>query len=929
MSDDRTLRIQRLFEGALELEPSERADFLSESCAGDTELRARVEALLAADEGADTYFAELARRAGLPGAEPPAQVVDERIGPYRIVREIGRGGMGVVYLARRDDGQFEQSVALKLIRRGMDGDTARRRFLRERQILARLQHPGIARIHDGGVTDGGLPWFAMEYVDGMPIDRFCDERRLGVDARLELFREVGRAVQHAHGSLVVHRDLKPSNILVSNDGAVKLLDFGIATLLDDSTSADITQTAARVLTPAWSAPEQVRGAPVTTATDVYALGLVLYELLSGRRAHGPTDGSPGSLHREIVERVPDRPSAALADTPEASGVSPANVAEARGTHPARLRRRLAGDLDTICLTALRKEPERRYASAEALVQDIDRHLDGLPILARRDSVNYRLTKFVGRHRVGVAAAALVVAALATGMVAALWQADAAARERDAAEAVTAFMIDLFQTADPSVSGGDEVTARELLDRGAERIERRLVDQPDVQARMLTTVGQVYLQLGLHEPARPLLERALELQRERAGGGADLATTALLLGKALSDAGEADAARARLEEALRIRRARYGEEHPAVAESMFELASVLHMTADRARGDTLFERWMAMQDVLPTAPSTAQADRLLQTGQYLRGKQRMPDAERYMREALAMSRSLHGDEHPSVVGSLVALGGLLTNTQRLDEATRTYEEALRLNRGLYPDGHAGRITVLLGLSSIARRQERPAEADSLLGEALDLASQVLDPGDFQVAALRFNRGQVRHTLRRFEDAHSDFARAASIWATQLGPDHPYVMHARAGQAHALRDHGRFQEAEALYLAAEAGYRAAYGDEHALVGSTLLNRGRLYRLSGEPARAVEVLEDAKAVLEVAHGEDAVEVAEVRLALGRSLAALGRLEAARVELEAAYPVLLRERGADDEATRRAADALADLYVAAGRHTEASALRGSPGGR
>ncbi len=923
MSDERTRRTYALFERALEVDPAERAAFLSRSCPDDPELRARVEALLAADEGADAYFADLARRAGLPGVDAGTSAAGERIGPYRIVDEIGRGGMGIVYLAERADGQFEQSVALKLIRRGMDGETARRRFLRERQILARLQHPGIARIYDGGVTDDGLPWFAMEYIDGVPIDRFCDEGRLGVDSRLELFREVCRAVQYAHGNLVIHRDLKPGNILVSSDGGVKLLDFGIARLLDDSAPADITQTVARMLTPAWSAPEQVRGAPVTTATDVYALGLILYELLSGRRAQGMTDGSPESLHREIVERMPESPSAAVAETLEGPGLSAATIADARDTRPGRLRRRLTGDLDTICRTTLRKEPERRYASAEALAQDITRHLEGLPILARPDSAGYRLTKFMGRHRVAVGAAALVVVVLATGVVAALWQAKVAARERDAAEAVTAFMVELFQTADPSVSGGEDVTARELLDRGAQRIERRLAGQPDVQAKLLSTVGQVYLQLGLHDSARPLLEHALQLEHAQGVAGPEVSATALLLGKALADAGDTEGARARLEEALEIRRGLYGETHPDVAESMFELASVLHMTADRALGDTLFEQWMALQDLLRTPAGTAQADRLLQTGQYLRGKERMAEAEQYMREALAMSRSLHGDRHPSVVASLLALGGLLTNTDRLEEARRTYEEAARLDRTLYPDGHGGLVTSLLGLSAIARRQERLTIADSLLDEALAMAPRVLGAGDVQVAVLYYNRGQVRYALDRFEDARADFARATVIWTAQLGPDHVYVMHAKAAQAHALRDDGRFGEAEALYLAAEAGYRAAYGDKHALVGSTLLNLGRLYRMSGDPERAAEVLEEATAILIAAHGDDAVEVADARLARGRSLADLGRMEDARMELEAAHPVLLRERGPEDPTTRQAAAALAEIYDAAGRHAEANALR------
>ena len=925
MEKEQAARVHQLFEQALEREAGERAAFLEDACAGDSELYARVEALLAADEGADTFFADFARRAGLPhGTNPEPRADGDRIGPYRILREIGCGGMGVVYLAQRDDGQFDQTVALKLIRSGGDREAVRRRFLRERQILARLNHPGIARIYDGGVTDNGEPWFAMEYVEGEPIDRFCDARRLDVDARLRLFRDVCRAVQYAHGNLVVHRDLKPGNILVTDTGAVKLLDFGIARPLDASGDLELTQTSARILTPAWSSPEQVRGDDVTTATDVYALGLVLYELLTGRRAHRASD--PDTLTREIVERAPSRPSAVIehpaGEDPKAE-TAPAAVAAARSIGPARLSRRLSGDLDTICLTALRKEPERRYASAEGLVQDIDRHLDGLPILARPDTVAYRLGKFIRRNRAAVVAGALVVLALAAGLVAALWQAQAVARERDTAETVTAFMIDLFETSDPSVSRGEEVTARELLDRGAERVERQLAGRPEVQARMLGAVGQVYVQLGLYDRALPLLQRVLAHERSAGTDAAELATTAALLGKALEATGDPDSARAHYEEALRLRRARFGDAHPAVAESLFDLASLLHASGERARGDTLFEQWIAMQERLPETPSTAQAARLLQTGSYLRAKQRFEEAERYMRSALAMSRSLHGDQHPSVGSALLDLAGLLQSTDRLDEAERLYRDAWRVNRTLYPDGHAQTLTSLMGLAAVARRQQRLEVADSLLRAAIDMAPRAIGPGDFRWATLYYNRGQVRYALQRYEGARSDFARAAGIWAELLGEGSAYVLHATAGQAHALRDAGRYDEAEPLYLAAERGYVDQYGEESALVGATKLNRGRLYALRGDTERAASVLREAIAILAAVHGDEAAETAEARVALGGSLLDLGRFREARGVLEAAHAVLLRERDAEDPTTAKAAELLADAYQALGMRPEARALR------
>ncbi len=357
---------------------------------------------------------DIERGAALLEATSDVEPSRRRVGPYRLLRELGRGGMGVVYLAERVEGGFEQRVVIKLIKRGMDSDAILRRFLRERQILAGLEHVNVARLFDGGVTDDGQPYFAMEYVDGKPLTAYCDERGLAVEQRLRLFEDACRAVQHAHGKLVVHRDLKPSNMLVTSEGQLKLLDFGIAKLLveeDDATA--LTQAGTRLLTPDYAAPEQVRGEPVTTATDVYALGVVLYELLTGRLPYDGDRRGRTDVARAVCEVEPRPPSLAVASQP-------------------RLAKRLRGDLDTIVLKALSKEPSRRYASAEALAEDVRRHLAGHPVQARRDTMAYVAAKFVRRHKVGVAAAAVVTLSLLLGLVGTTWQAAVAARERDRA-----------------------------------------------------------------------------------------------------------------------------------------------------------------------------------------------------------------------------------------------------------------------------------------------------------------------------------------------------------------------------------------------------------------------------------------------------------------------------------------------------------------
>ncbi|HEY7543978.1 MAG TPA: protein kinase, partial [Blastocatellia bacterium] len=363
-----------------------------------------------------------------------ASAVVERIGAYRIIRELGRGGMGTVFLAERDDDEYHNQVAIKLIKRGMDSDAILHRFRTERQILARLNHPNIARLHDGGTASDGRPYFVMEYIEGEPIDRFSDERRLNVTERLELFLQVCLAIQYSHQHLVVHRDIKPSNILVTADGTVKLLDFGIAKLVAPDTGVAETQSATGWMTPEYSSPEQLQGEPATTTSDVYSLGVVLYELLAGRRPYRFGERSPARMVEVILNGGIERPSTAAARTDpvtvqedESTWLSPDVISESRDETPDKLRRRLSGDLDNIVLKAMHREKDLRYRSVTELAQDIRRHLEGHPVLARKDSLSYRTWKFIGRNRAGVAAAVLLIFTLTGGIIATAWQARVARR----------------------------------------------------------------------------------------------------------------------------------------------------------------------------------------------------------------------------------------------------------------------------------------------------------------------------------------------------------------------------------------------------------------------------------------------------------------------------------------------------------------------
>jgi serine/threonine-protein kinase len=507
--------VDRLFEGALDLPEQDRSPFLDRGCGADRSLRAEVERLLVADVGQGGEFLErpLIELLELDGEREG----ETRLGPYRLLEALQSGGMGTVYAATRDDDQYNRRVAIKVLRAGLADGEAAHRFRFERQILARLEHPHIARLYDGGETSDGRPYLVMELIEGQQLDVYCDRNRLTLEARLGLFRKVCGAVQHAHQSLLVHRDLKPSNILVGADGEPKLLDFGIAKQLEPSASAradDLTRTGVRVMTPSYASPEQVRGEAITTASDVYSLGVLLYELVSGTGPY-PIAGLPlHEIEDAICERPPERPSRAF----DPGAPNGEEIAHARGLAPRALRRRLQGDLDNIVLMALRKEPHRRYPSAASLAEDVQRHLRDLPVAARPDTVTYRLRKLARRRRETLAAAALLLL-LATGFGAHLrTQSRRQEAERDKAESALSFLVETFTAANPYENGGEHPTAQDLLDRGAARAATELANQPRVQAALLDAFGRVNAGLARPALARAQLERALELRRKSYGPG---------------------------------------------------------------------------------------------------------------------------------------------------------------------------------------------------------------------------------------------------------------------------------------------------------------------------------------------------------------------------------------------------------------------------
>ena len=714
---------------ALTLSGEERARWLESLRLENSVLAGQVQELLDRDRAADDEG--LLDNSPLRPPETPG-LAGQSVGAYRLISAIGHGGMGTVWLAERNDGRFQRKAAVKFLNAGLVGQGGDQRFKREGAILARLANPNIAELLDAGVTATGQPYLILDYVEGEPIDRYCDERTLDVRARIHLFLDVLAAVAHAHANLIVHRDIKPSNVMVNKEGQVKLLDFGIAKLLEgegqEGAATLLTREGGSALTPEYAAPEQITGGPVTTATDVYGLGVLLYVLLTGQHPAGTGPRSPAELLKAITEKEPKRLSDVVAP-------DQAVHAAARGTNVDKLRRQLRGDLDTIVLKSLKKNPQERYASVTALADDLGRHLRNEPISARPDTMAYRAAKFVRRNRAVVALATLVVVATVGGTIGVLMQARTAFRERDRASRITGFMTNMFKVSDPSQARGNSITAREILDKAAKDIETGLASDPEAQAQMMYVMGEVYDNLGLYPQAEPLLQRALELQEKILGADAPAALESkYLLGRIQVGLGRLAEAERLQRETLSMRTRVLGPEHPETLRSMSRLASVL----------------------------------------FLRGH--LVEAEQLQREALAIARRVLGPEHPETLlltNSLVSTLLLGGNDARYGEAEKLQREALPIELRVWGAEHIDTLNAMMNLGLILCARGQYAEAEKLYREILPVESRLVGPASIDTITLRERLAIAVANQGRYQEADDLHSQVLSARQQVLGPNHPHV------------------------------------------------------------------------------------------------------------------------------------------------------------
>ncbi len=810
-------QIQSVFEQLADLHDAEREAQLSRSCAGDAELRVAVESLLESDhQREDPLLGAIGAAAESLLEDHRDRLIGTRVGPYRVVSILGHGGMSTVYRGERDDSQYQQTVAIKVLQVATLHPHLRNRLHSERHILATLDHSCIARLIDSGDLEDGTPYLVMDHVDGESIDAYCDSRTLFIRERIELFIAVCGAVHYAHRNLVVHRDIKASNIFVTHEGTPKLLDFGIAKLLAPeslSHTVPVTRLQERILTPENAAPEQILGRPITTATDIYALGVLLYQLLTGRSPYRLLSYSQLQLERAICMDEPVRPSQnVIAKFKGESDADRSRISDRRGLSPQRLRARLNGDLDAIIAMAMRKEPDRRYPSVEALSEDLQRHLLGQPVRARQGDWRYNTAKLLRRNLIGVVATLAVFLGLVAIAGMTLWQnhrlgiaRDAAAQERDRAQQVSAFLVDVFSQADPYNAQGHEATAKDLLDRGAERISGNANLQSEVRTQLLESIGLAYRRQGLNERAIPLFEQAVSIRRgAHPPDNRSLAAALANLALALNGAG-----------------------HLVSAEAYMQQAVALAQSGDSAR-------------------SADTADILVQYGHFLQNaKSDLERATQCFLDALAIYRSLPGDQHLSIASTLSALAGAAIWSGDYVKGEQYQREALNLFRTSVSRNYPDHAVALAGLGYILSQRGKYAEAEQTLNEALEIERSVFGPDNQWIASIEADLGTVYEREGEPLRAMASTEDALRITTNRLGAGHYMTgyyldslayLYLKANNLNAAENDAR--QALAVYAQALPARHLYVAATRQLLGEVLLRRGQLAAAEAELRSAMDI-------------------------------------------------------------------------------------------
>ena len=808
-------RAAEIFLHAQTLDPDTRARYVSEICGDNDVLLQEVTRLLDAANESGPYFERLASRVGLDAlADGDEDAVEGRtLGAWRLIEQIGRGGMGAVYRAERADAQYEHQGALKILPRAFDTEQARTRFLAERQILARLVHDNIARLLDGGVTDDGVPYFVMDYIDGLPIDVYCAAGKKDIRERLTLLLEVADAVQYAHRNLVIHRDLKPSNVLVTDEGKVRLLDFGVAKILEPSSEGqNLTQAAQRPATPVYASPEMLRGDPVDVTTDVYSLGVLAYELLAGKVPLRYDDMSFAAMCEYAMREEPPQ----------------------LGDHDPALR----GDLDVIVAKALAKDPAARYESVESFANDVRRFLDGLPIAAKPQSAAYRLGKFIRRHRLAVSFAAFAVTSLA--VIAALAvrsaiesenQARAIAAERDRLEQTREFLVGIFRTADPDIAPGEQ-TAIQILDAARVQIEEELAGQPGVQADLMQTMSEVYTSLRMVDASREVLERERQLRVDSNGQDSpEFAALLIRLAQVNDIAGDYEASLQHARDALQVSHGLGDELGQAAAHT--RIGRVLHLQGDLDNAGPEYRKALDIYVRELGAESLQAAQSRLHLANLLNHQEDFEQALAEFQTVLEIRRGLMSGDHSEITEVLLGMGSVLGRLGRHDESMSVYRQAFEMNDRLYGPDNARNLYVANGLGKTAEAQGNLEQAIEYYEESVRLIMKHV-PESPNLGFALANIGKSRLRQGRCDLAVPNYRRAVAIFSEHL-PNHWALGDMRWRLGSCLAEIGAFAEAEELILSGMATVEAQWGAEHDTTRGARAAAVALYTEMQQPDKA----------------------------------------------------------------------------------------------
>jgi len=791
-------------------------------------------------ENGETQFAT--RTIG-PGEAIPGAIVDS----YRLLQPIGQGGMGEVWLAEQKE-PVRRRVALKLIKAGMDTREVVARFESERQALALMDHPAIAKVFDAGSTPQGRPYFVMEYVTGMPITDYCDKHRLTTRRRLQLFMLVCDGVQHAHQKAILHRDLKPSNILVGEvDGkpAPRIIDFGVAKATAQRLTADtiFTQVGAVVGTPGYMSPEQAdsAGTDVDTRTDVYSLGVVLYQLLVGVLPLDFRTTPPDQFLRRLRDEDAPRPSTKLRTLGEQTSTTARN----RGADAPTLARQLRGDLDAITLKALEKDRSRRYATPSDLAADIGRYLRNEPVLARPASAAYRARKYVRRHRVGVAVAAIAAVLLCSVAIAQAFELRRIKRERDRADRVTGFMTGMFKVSNPSEARGNDIRAREILDKASKEIETGLAKDPELQAQMMHVMGHVYESLGLYAKADSLLRRAVDIRRSMLGAhNPDTLKSMHDLAGVLTFESRYSDAEKWSRETLDSRRHTLGSEHRDTLDSMSQLALIWndegrYPEAEKLNREALemARRVLGPEDGVTRMITQHLAIDLAYEGKY-------PDAEKTFRELVEMDRRRLGPDHPDVLADMGNLAATLQQEQKLAEAEKLYLDVNQTEHRVLGPEHPTTLLTMGNLALVLSSEKRYADSEKMFRETLEIKRRRLGPEHRSTLVTTGNLADVLTKEGRYPEAEQLVRQTLAAERRTLGPEHSDTLVTLEGLGDLLKQEKRYPEAEKVFRETLDGRRRALGPDHPDTASAAYALACILALEGQRDQAFANLQFAAA-------------------------------------------------------------------------------------